>query len=206
MRDKAWRGDLYVYDQVGKELNSSVVGLIGFGAIGMKVAKLVQAFGSKVLVYDPFVTDEIIEAEGCIAASLDEILEQSDYVSLHARETEQTRGMIGQKEIEKMQKTAYIINTARGGLIDHAALYAALSEKRIAGAALDIFESEPPEESSHLFQLDNVTATSHLGGASMQAAEIGADVLMKGIYDFIVENKVPDHCVNKEFVNFNQVG
>lgn len=202
MRDKAWRGDLYVYDQVGKELNSSTVGLVGFGAIGMKVAKLVQAFGAKVLVIDPFVTDEVIKAKGCTPATLDEILEQCDYISLHARETDQTRGIIGVDQIAKMKKTAYIINTARGGLIDHDALYAALSENRIAGAGLDIFEAEPPPETSPLFSLENVTAVSHLGGASMQAAEIGADVLMKEVYAYIVEKKIPQHCVNKDFIKF----
>jgi D-3-phosphoglycerate dehydrogenase len=201
MRDKQWRGDLYVYSEVGKELNSSVVGLIGFGAIGKKVAKVLLAFGSKVLVYDPYLKAEDITALGCHPASFDEILEQSDYISLHGRETDETRGMIGDAQIRKMKNTAYIINSARGGLIDHDALYAALKEKRIAGAALDIFEAEPPLPSSPLFELENVTATTHLGGASVQAAEIGAKVMAQGVYEFIIEKKIPTFCVNKDYVD-----
>lgn len=202
MRDKQWRGDLYVYSEVGKELNSSVVGLIGFGAIGKKVAKVLLAFGSKVLVFDPYVKPEDITALGCHPASFDEILEQSDYISLHGRETDETRGMIGAAQIRKMKNNAYIINSARGGLIDHDALYTALKEKRIAGAALDIFEAEPPLPDSPLFELENVTATTHLGGASVQAAEIGAKVMAQGVYEFIFENKIPTFCVNKDYVDY----
>jgi D-3-phosphoglycerate dehydrogenase len=202
MRDKRWRGDLYTFSEVGKELNSSVVGLLGFGAIGKKVAKILLAFESKVLVYDPYVDDQEIRSCNCEPASFETILKCCDYVSLHVRETDETRGMIGEKEIALMKKTAYIINTARGGLINHNALYDALKEHRIAGAALDIFEDEPPKPTSPLFSLDNVTATSHLGGASVQAAEIGARVLSEGVYEYIVEKKIPKYCINKEFQNF----
>ncbi len=110
--------------------------------------------------------------------------------------------MIGDAQIRKMKNTAYIINSARGGLIDHDALYAALKEKRIAGAALDIFEAEPPLPTSPLFELENVTATTHLGGASVQAAEIGAKVMAQGVYEFIAEKKVPAYCVNKDYVDY----
>jgi len=118
------------------------------------------------------------------------------------RETNETRRMIGEKEIAQMKNTAYIINTARGGLIDHDALYSALKSHKIAGAALDIFEDEPPAPTSPLFGLDNVTATSHLGGASVQAAEIGASVLSQGVYEYIIEKKIPKYCINKDFEKF----
>lgn len=206
MRDKRWRGDLYTLGEVGKELNSSVVGLLGFGAIGRKVARMVLAFGAEVMVYDPYVPEQDIVQAGCSSASVDEILTSCDYISLHMRETDETRGMISEKEISKMKKTAYIINTARGGLIDHDALYSALKAHRIAGAGLDIFEAEPPSSDSPLFDLDNVTATTHLGGASVQAAEIGASVLSQGVYEYIVEKKVPEYCVNKDFEKFSMNG
>ncbi|HAF62009.1 MAG TPA: hypothetical protein DCK95_06755 [Anaerolineaceae bacterium] len=202
MRDKRWRGDLYTLNEVGKELNSSVVGLLGFGAIGRKVAHISKAFGAQVLVYDPYVPEQDILQSGCKPSTVQDILTQCDYISLHMRETDETRGMIGEKEISKMKKTAYIINTARGGLIDHDALYSALKTHRIAGAALDIFEAEPPSPNSLLFELDNVTATTHLGGASVQAAEIGASVLSQGVYEYIVEKKVPKYCINKDFEKF----
>jgi D-3-phosphoglycerate dehydrogenase len=98
-----------------------------------------------------------------------------------------------------MKPTAYLINTARGELIQHDALYAALHARQIAGAALDIFEAEPPPDTSPLFQLENVTATSHLGGASVQAAEIGARVLCEGIYDYVVRGSTPRYCANPDF-------
>ena len=200
MVDKKWRGDLYVNDAVGTELGSATVGLVGLGAIGSKVARLVMAFGAKVLVYDPFVNPDEMQKMGCISATLDEVLSLSDFISLHARYTKDTKGMIGEREVGLMKKTAYLVNTARGELIQHEALYHALKEKKIAGAALDIFEAEPPAADSPLYKLENVVATSHLAGASIQAAEIGARVLCEGIFDFLVKKNVPKYCVNPDYV------
>lgn len=199
MTQKRWRGDLYAYDMVGKELGSSVVGLLGSGAIGGKVARLVQAFGAKVLVYDPYLPIEKIQKLGAEPVDLDTLLSQSDFISLHARLTKETQGMIGARELGLMKRTAYLINTARGELIQHDALYTALKERRVAGAALDIFEAEPPPNDSPLYTLDNVTATSHLAGASIQASLIGARVLCDGIYDYIVNKNAPRFCVNPDY-------
>lgn len=199
MTEKRWRGDLYVYDMVGKELSASTVGLVGSGAIGGKVARLVLAFGGKVLIYDPYIKPEDIEKMGATPADLDTVLRESDFISLHARYTKETKGMIGAREISLMKKTAYLINTARGELVDHDALYAALKERRIAGAALDIFEAEPPPDDSPLYSLDNVVATSHLAGASTQAAEIGARLLSEGIYEYIINKRTPKFCINPDY-------
>jgi D-3-phosphoglycerate dehydrogenase len=201
MTQKAWRGDLYVISAVGNELNSSVVGLVGLGAIGGKVARLVQAFGAEVLVYDPYIPPDAIREQDCEPADLNTLLERSDFVSLHARLTDETAGLIGEDQIRLMKPSAYVINTARGELIQHDALYKALSDGRIAGAALDIFETEPPPDDSPLYDLDTVTATSHLAGASTQAAEIGARVLCQGLYDFIVQKETPKYCVNPDYVD-----
>jgi len=202
VNDKRWRGDLYTHDIVGNELNSSTVGLIGSGAIGGKVARLVQGFGAKVLVYDPFMPAEKIRALGCEPVDLDTLLMKSDYISLHPRLTKETQGMIGEREISLMKKSAYLINTARGELVQHDALYKALKEKRIAGAALDICESEPPPEDSPVYTLDNVTVTSHLAGASIQAAEIGARVLAEGVYNYMIKKESPKFCANPDFAKF----
>jgi D-3-phosphoglycerate dehydrogenase len=203
MTEKRWRGDLYTHEVVGSELNSSVVGLIGSGAIGSKVVRLVQAFGAKVLVYDPYIPEEKIRAMDCEPVDLDALLRRSDFISLHARLTKETKGMLGERELGLMKKTAYIINTARGELIQHDSLYKALKDKKIGGAALDIFEAEPPPSDSPLYLLDNVTATSHLAGASIQAAEIGARVLCEGIYNFIVKKETPKYCVNPDYAKRN---
>ncbi len=201
MTEKRWRGDLYTMEAVGKELNSSVVGLVGSGAIGAKVARIVQAFGAKVLVYDPYIPQEKIIEMGARPVDLKTVLKEADFISLHARLTKETRGMIGEHEISLMKPNAYIVNTARGELIDHAALYRALKEHRIAGAALDIFEAEPPPSDSPLYLLENVTATSHLAGASIQAAEIGARVLAEGVFKFIYKQETPRYCVNPDYID-----
>jgi D-3-phosphoglycerate dehydrogenase len=201
MTEQRWRGDLYIHECVGLELNSAVVGLVGLGAIGGKVARLLSGFGSQILVYDPYLPQKKIEELGYRSVLLDELLQQSDIVSLHTRLTPETRGMLGEREIGLMKKSAFLINTARGELIEHDHLYRALKEKRIAGAALDIFEAEPPSPDSPLFELDNVTATTHLGGASIQAAEIGANVAAEQVYKFISGTEIPRFCVNPEVFN-----
>ena len=194
--DKKWRGDMYAYSFIGNELSRSVAGLIGFGAVGSKVAKLLRAFGSRVLVYDPYISEEAAKQHDCTFTDLDTVLRESDIISLHARYTVETSGMIGAEEIGKMKSTAFLINTARGELIDHDALYAALKTGRLAGAGLDVFEDEPPKESSELFKLDNVVACTHLGGASRQAALIGATKACEGIFQVITGGN-PEFCANK---------
>lgn len=200
MVEKRWRGDLVTWDVVGKELNSSVVGLVGFGAIGAKVAHIIRAFGARVLVYDPYIPANEIKETGAEQVDLELLLKDADLVSLHARFTKETRGMIGEKEIQLMKPTAYLINTARGELVDHEALYKALQENRLAGAALDVFEAEPPPVNSLLYLLDNVTVTSHLASASIQAAEIGARVLAEGIYNYVIKQNTPKFCVNPDYI------
>lgn len=194
---KQWRGDMYAYEFIGNELGESTVGLVGFGAIGSKVTKILNAFGSRVLVYDPYIKEEDQKKHDCTFVDLETLMSESDVVSLHARYSKETEKMVGEKLLGLMKPSAVLINTARGELVDHDALYAALKEKRIKGAALDVFEGEPPENTSKLFELDNVIACTHLGGASVQAAKIGASKAVQGIYDVLKGNK-PDFCVNPE--------
>jgi D-3-phosphoglycerate dehydrogenase len=198
MQEQRWRGDLYVYEKVGLEMNSAVVGVIGFGAIGSKVARILAGFGARILVFDPYLAAEEISKLGYKPVSLDELLEESDIITLHARLTPQTRGMLGAREFGLMKKSAYLINTARGELVQHEHLYRALKERRIAGAALDVFEAEPPPPESPIYQLDNVTVTTHLGGASIQAAEIGAAIMAAEVYKFMMGTETPKYCVNPE--------
>lgn len=193
---RQWRGDLYVLNQVGPELNSSVIGLIGFGAIGQKVAHILKAFGSRIVVFDPHIASGDIEALGYETRDLDDLLKIADIISLHARYTPESKEMIGAHEIGLMKPNAYLVNTARGELVDHKALYHALSHKTIAGAALDVFEAEPPPADSPLYRLDNVVAVTHLGGASVQAAEIGARIAAEQIYKYISRTDTPSYCVN----------
>jgi len=201
IQEHKWRGDLYVLDKVGLEMNSATVGLIGFGAIGQRVSRILSGFGSSIIVYDPYIAQEVITGHGFRKVSLDDLLREADIVSLSCRLTPETRGLIGEREISLMKRSAYVINTARGELIQSEHLYNALREKRIAGAGLDVFEAEPPPAESLIYQLDNVTVTTHLGGASIQAAEIGASVLAGEVYKHLLGTDTPSYCVNREVLS-----
>lgn len=151
------------------DLPGRTVGLIGFGEIGRQVARRFQGFDMRVLAFDPFVSKEQLAEAGAESATLEELLEQSDFVSLHARLTAENRHLINAAVLARMKPTAYLVNTARAGLVDEEALYEALKEKEIAGASLDVFEKEPPGEDYPLVTLENVTLTPHMAGGSNDA-------------------------------------
>jgi len=136
------------------------LGIIGTGAIGRTLAHLVSGLNMRIIGYDIFPNEEFVKLGGTYAG-LDELIKTSDYISIHAPLTDNTYHMIGKKEFEMMKRTAILINTARGPLVDEKALFIALSEGRIAGAGLDVLENEPPE-GNPLIKLDNITCTSHI--------------------------------------------
>ncbi len=142
------------------------LGLIAFGEIGREVAKRAKPFGLRLLAYDPFVEPATAEAYGVRLVSMDELLAQADIVSVHAPLTKQTFHLLGEREFGRMKPTAFVINTARGPVIDQAALIAALKSARIAGAGLDVFEREPLEADSPLVGMENVVLTPHTAGMS----------------------------------------
>ncbi len=155
---------------IGHELGKMTVGVIGTGKIGTEVIKRLQGFGARILAYDIAPNLELISRYGVRYVTLEELLEESDIVTLHVPLTEQTKGMIGVNELKRMKKTAYLINTSRGGIVDEAALYEYLKTRQIAGAALDVFSTEPP--GTHpLLQLDNVLPTPHIGAYTVEAME-----------------------------------
>ena len=148
------------------ELNEKTVGLVGYGAVGRLVAGYLDAFGSRILAYDPFVRGDASPAE---LVDLETLLRESDVVSIHARLTPETHHLIGRPEIELMKPTAVLVNSARSGLVDEQALIRALSERRIMGAALDVFDTEPLPPDHPLIRLDNVTILPHLAGSTIDA-------------------------------------
>jgi D-3-phosphoglycerate dehydrogenase len=159
----------------GDELGGKTLGLIGIGNIGKEVAKRASALGMTVVAYDPYVK----EAEGVRLLTLDELLAQADYISLHLPKTKDSAGMIGKAQFEKMKTGVRIINCARGGIVDEAALYEALTSGKVAGAALDVFAEEPPTDWK-LLKLDNVIGSPHIGAATKEAqARVGAEVAEK---------------------------
>jgi phosphoglycerate dehydrogenase-like enzyme len=147
---------------MGRELRDRTLGVIGLGGIARKTIELLRGFGMKQpLAFDPFVTEESALKAGARLAGLDELLAQADFVSIHCPLTEKTRGLIGARELALMKSDAYLLNTARGGIVDEDALYDALKSHRIAGAALDCFAQEPVLTPSRFADLDNVLLAPH---------------------------------------------
>lgn len=152
----------------GIELYSKTLGIIGLGRIGKEVVKRAIVFGMEILAYDPFISQELADNLGVKLVELEELLKTSDFITIHTSLTDETRKLISQAEFKIMKPTAYLINCARGGIIDEEALYHALNDKRIAGAALDVFEKEPPLDSD-LLGLENIVVTPHLGATTYEA-------------------------------------
>ncbi|MDD2922365.1 MAG: hydroxyacid dehydrogenase [Anaerolineales bacterium] len=159
----------------GVEIGGKTLGLIGVGNIGKEVAKRAAVMGMTVVAYDPYVK----EIAGIQLVSLDELLAQADYISLHLPKTKESANMIGAEQFAKMKNGVRIINCARGGIIDDNALYEALTSGKVAGAALDVFAEEPPADWK-LVKLDNVIASPHIGASTKEAqARVGAEVADK---------------------------
>lgn len=159
---------------MGAEVAHKTLAILGFGTIGRIVARLGTGLNMRVIAYDPFVTPEIFAECGAESVSLDALIEQADYLTLHCPVLEKTRNIIDQARLESMKKTAMLINCARGGLVDETALYNALNDGVIAGAALDVYAQEPPKDSP-LLALDNIVFTPHLG-ASTREAQVAVSV------------------------------
>ena len=168
---------------VGRLLCGKTVGIVGAGAIGKRVAALCKAFGCRVIAYNRSqVTDPVFDAQ----VTLDELLTQADIVSLHCPLTPQTQGMIGANELAKMKPQALLINTARGAVVDSAALAQALQDGTIAGAACDVFESEPPLPADHpLLHAPNTLLTPHIAFASAESMEQRADIVFDNLYAWL---------------------
>ena len=159
----------------GTELYGKTLGIIGIGRIGREVAKRALCFGMNILVYDPYIKE--VEGLDVKFVNFDEIIEKSDFITLHTPLTDETHHLLSDREFEKMKQGVYIINCARGGIIDEDALYRALTSGKVAGAALDVFEKEPPE-GNKLLGLDNFICTPHIGASTVEAqARIGEEII-----------------------------
>lgn len=159
----------------GDEIGGKTLGLIGIGNIGREVARRAAALGMTVMAYDPYVKS----AEGIQLVALDDLLMKADYISLHLPKTKESANMIGKEQFARMKAGVRIVNCARGGIINESALYEALTSGKVAGAALDVFNEEPPTDWK-LLKLDNVIASPHIGAATREAqARVGAEVAEK---------------------------
>jgi D-3-phosphoglycerate dehydrogenase len=174
---------------VGTQITGKCVGVIGFGRVGRKFAKLCQALDMDVLAYDPFLDLEIGEA-GIEAVALEALLARADYVSLHCPLTDQTRHLLDAARLAQMKPGARLINCARGALVDEAALCEALLSGHLAGAALDVYASEPPANSP-LLTLDTVTLTPHLGASTDEAQQAVSLRIANDVATFLLTGQAP---------------
>jgi len=183
----------------GIELHGKTLGLIGSGYIAQHVAKIANCIGMNVLVYSPHCTDEKAQKMGATRKDLKDLLKESDFVSLHIPHNNSSHYILNKETINLMKSGAYLINSARGGVVEEAALYAALKEGKLSGAAVDVFEKEPPEKENKLTKLDNVILTPHIGAntkeAQIQAGTVCAEQMLKAL-----KGEEPDFWVNKRFM------
>jgi D-3-phosphoglycerate dehydrogenase / 2-oxoglutarate reductase len=180
-----WRGDFYAYREAGTELEGKTAGLVGFGAVGRRVASVLRAFGADVLVADPYVDSVEVEAAGATAVDFADLLPRAEVLSLHARLTPETRHLIGRDEIARLPDGAVIVNAARGGLLDQDALCDALDSGKLRAAALDVYEPEPPPPGSRLFSTPGLVLSPHLAGASRETAERAATMAAAEVGRFL---------------------
>jgi D-3-phosphoglycerate dehydrogenase / 2-oxoglutarate reductase len=185
LRDGAWRGDLYALSEVGSELAGSTVGLVGYGAIGRRVGRILRAFDAEVLVHDPYADPSTLD--GATPVELPELLARSAVLSLHARLTPQTTGMIGAEELARLPRGAVLVNTARGGLLDYEATVDALESGQLGAAAFDVFDTEPLPANSRLRTAPRVVFTPHLAGATRQTAERAATLAADAVAEYLAE-------------------
>lgn len=188
-----WRGDHYEYERVGPELAGSVVGLVGYGAIGSLVARMLRGMGAQILIYDPYVKADAVDG----LVDLDSLLRRSNIVSLHARATPETTGMIGAEQIATLPADAIIVNCARGSLLDYDAVCDALDNGHLFGAAFDVFPEEPIPAGSRLLSTPHIVLTPHLAGASKQTAINAARIVAADVGRYLGGRPL-QHCANPD--------
>jgi D-3-phosphoglycerate dehydrogenase len=194
-----WDAAGFRYERTGLELRAATVGLVGLGAVGLRVAELLRGFGSRVLAHDPYASAEDAERVGVRLVDLPELLGASDVVSLHARLTPETKQMIDAAALTAMRPGAVLVNTARGELVDTRALDAALASGHIRAAVLDVFDPEPPAPDDPLPRRPEVFATPHLAGASRQVAEESASRIAREVATVLSGGR-PTNCANPELL------
>ena len=197
--DRVMRAAAYTTreDLMGNEIRGLTVGLIGLGNIGRRVALLAKAFGMRVLASDPYLSEDEIVRRGAISATLDEVLSQSDIVSVHCPRTPETLNMLAAEQFSRMKRGAVFISTARGGIHDETALVQALGDGHLSGAGLDVWTVEPPARDNPLLTLPNVTATYHTAGVTHEARRNAATMAAEQIEAMLRGEPAP-RVVNPE--------
>jgi glyoxylate reductase len=190
---------------LGVELQGKTLGVIGAGRIGSRVAEIARAFGMRVIYYDVVRNKALEERVGAEYVDLERLLEESDIVTIHTPLTPETRHMINEGRLRRMKRTALLVNTARGAVVDTEALVKALREGWIAGAALDVFEEEPLNPNHPLTAFKNVILTPHIASATYEARRKMAELTVENLIAFY-EGRIPPTLVNQEVVKVRPPG
>jgi glyoxylate reductase len=196
VRTGQWKVGWHPNMMAGRDVYGTTIGVVGAGRIGYAVAKRATGFDMKILFYDVVPRPEI-EKLGAKKADLDTLLKQSDFVSIHVPLMKETHHLINEQKLRLMKKTAYLINNSRGPVVDEKALYKALKEGWIAGAALDVFEQEPIPVDSPLLKLDNVVLAPHISSASLETRSRMAEMVAENLVAFF-EGKKPPNLINPD--------
>jgi D-3-phosphoglycerate dehydrogenase / 2-oxoglutarate reductase len=184
------------------DLMSKILLIVGFGRIGTRVAKRCLAMEMNVLVYDPYVPADQVRAAGCEPIDdLDAALPHADFVSIHCPRTPETEGMFGTARLGRMKPTAYLINTARGGIIDERALHAALTTGVIAGAGIDVFDREPPDPDNPLLKLENVVTAPHMAGVTRESIDRMAAQAVRNVLSVFDARPIRENVINPEVLD-----
>jgi phosphoglycerate dehydrogenase-like enzyme len=191
LRDGRWQ------TSVGVELSGKTLGILGLGRIGGRIAAFGKLLGMRVLAWGPTLTDERAAAAGVSRVPMETLFAESDWVSLHLRLSESTRGLVQAEHLARMKPTAFLVNTARGPLVNEAALVAALRERRIAGAGLDVYDVEPLPADHPLLGLENVVLTPHLGYVTQETYRKFFHGVVESI-DAYLDGKIPPGCANPQ--------
>lgn len=182
------------------DLRGKTIGLFGFGYIGKLMAEKLSGFHVNIIAYDPYVKPEILAEHGVKGVDKETLFKEADFLSIHARLTDDTYHIVGEAELNSMKPTAYFVNTARAGLVDYKALYQVLKDHKIAGAALDVFDNEPLALDDPFRSLDNVTLTTHRAGSTVDANNNSPRLIFERIQNLIAGKKT-DGFVNPEVLN-----
>lgn len=180
---------------MGIELRNKTLGVIGMGRIGSQVVNRCKAFEMDAMAYDPYLPQEVATQMGVELTDLETVLKNSDFITIHVPLTPETKHLISKEEFKIMKDTAFIANCARGGIIDEEALYEALKNNEIGGAALDVYENEPPSKDSKLFELDNIVLTPHIAASTKEAQRDAAIIVADEIIEF-ANGKTPQNVLN----------
>ncbi|WP_336361473.1 NAD(P)-dependent oxidoreductase [Haladaptatus sp. ZSTT2] len=194
IRERGFDGRI---ERMGNTLYEKTLGTIGLGMIGSKVVELVEPFDVEIITYDPYLPEERAAELGVRLVSLDELLVEADFVSLHCPLTPETRGMLGTEQFEQMKESAYLVNTTRGGIYDDAELAAALEAGELAGAAIDVFEGEPHVDGNPLLELDDCFLTPHISGVLIETMTEQGVIVSEAVLSRFTD-EIPRNLVNPE--------